>query len=128
VVAEPAAAGSPLADVFDEQLLPSDVSEEAWLRLAFEYLANDQTRLAARAFYLANLSYLGGRSLLALSLWKSNRLYERELARQPKTGELSAAFAAANRLYETAWFGMRELGAGQMDILKGSVDRLRQHA
>jgi hypothetical protein len=116
------------ADVFDEQHLPSDVSQEEWLRLAFEYMANNQTRLAARAFYLANLSYLGAKHLLSLSLSKSNKLYERELARQPKSSELAAAFVAGNRLYERAWYGMRELAADQMDLLKGAADQLRHHA
>ena len=109
----------------NEQLLPSEVNHEEWLRLAFEYLSSNQTRLAARAFYLANLSYLGKQSMLSLALWKSNRLYERELARQPKAAELNTAFAACNRLYERAWYGMRELGAEQMEILRGSVACLR---
>jgi len=119
------AALSPVADVFDEQLLASDVKQDEWLRLAFEYLAKNETRLAARAFYLANLSYLGERSLLALALWNSNKVYERELSRQPRAGEISGAFAAVNRLYERAWFGMRELGAEQMEMLKGEAERLR---
>jgi hypothetical protein len=119
------AAVAPTADVFDEQLLASDVKQDEWLRLALEYLAKNETRLAARAFYLANLSYLGERSLLSLALWKSNRMYERELARQPRAGEMAGAFAAVNRLYERAWFGMRELGAEQMEMLKGSAERLR---
>ena len=122
---EAAAAAAPEADVLNEQLLPSEVNHEEWLRLAFQYLSNNQTRLAARAFYLANLSYLGTQSMLSLALWKSNRLYERELARQPKAAELNTAFAACNRLYERAWYGMRELGAEQIDILKGSVACLR---
>ena len=116
------------ADLLDEQILASDVNQQEWLRLAFEYLQNNQTRLSARAFYLANLSYLGTQSLLTLSLSKTNRIYERELARQPKSGELSTAFAASNRLYERAWYGMRELGTEQMELLKGAVDQLRHHA
>jgi len=119
------AAVAPAADVFDEQLLASVVKQDEWLRLAFDYLAKNETRLAARAFYLANLSYLGERSLLSLALWKSNKVYERELARQPRAGEISGAFAAVNRLYERAWFGMRELGAEQADSLKGWAERLR---
>jgi hypothetical protein len=125
VISNQAAAVLPAADVFNEKLLPSDVRQDEWLRVAFEYLANNQTRLAARAFYLANLSYLGERSLLSLALWKSNRIYERELARQPRAGEISAAFATANGLYERAWYGMRELGAEQMETLKGSAEQLR---
>lgn len=120
-----AAAGRTNADVLNEQILPSDISQEEWLRLALEYLANNQTRLAARAFYLANLSYLGRQSLLSLSLSKSNELYERELARRPNSTDLSSAFVASNRLYERAWFGMRELGADQMDTLRGAVEQLR---
>jgi hypothetical protein len=38
---------------------------------------------------------------------------------------MAGAFAAVNRLYERAWFGMRELGAEQMEMLKGSAERLR---
>jgi hypothetical protein len=129
IKAGPAAGTNPVvADVLDENILPSEVQQEEWLRKALEYLANDETRLAARAFYLANLSYLGAQSLLSLSLWKSNRLYERELARQPKAHSLQLAFAAANRLYERAWYGMRELGADQVEALKLAVDQLREHA
>jgi hypothetical protein len=119
------AAGGTDADVLNDQILPSDVGQEEWLRMALEYLANNQTRLAARAFYLANLSYLGRQSLLSLSLSKSNKLYERELARRPNSMQLSAAFVASNRLYERAWFGVRELGAEQMDALQGAVEQLR---
>jgi len=119
------AAVQPIADVLNEQILASDVKQDEWLRLAFDYLAKNETRLAARAFYLANLSYLGERSLLSLALSKSNKVYERELARQPRAREISGAFAAVNRLYERAWFGMRELGAEQMDALKSSAERLR---
>ena len=121
-------ATSAAADVLNEQLLPSDVDQEQWLRLAFEYLGNNETRLAARAFYLANLSYLGAKSLLSLSLTKSNKLYERELARQTRSNQISPAFVTCNRLYERAWYGMRELGAEQVETLKGAADQLRQHA
>jgi hypothetical protein len=37
-------------------------------------------------------------------------------------------FAACNRLYERAWYGMRELGKEQMDLLKGATEQLRLHA
>lgn len=123
-----AAPNAAQADVLNEQILPSDVSQEEWLRLAGEYLASGQTRLAARAFYLANLSYLGSNNLLSLSLSKSNSLYERELKRQPNSARSLAAFSAANRLYERAWYGMRELAADQMDALQTAVAQLRQHA
>jgi hypothetical protein len=123
------AAGTAVAaDVLNEQILPSDVKHEEWLRLALEYLANNQTRLAARAFYLANLSYLGSQGMLSLSLTKTNKVYERELARQPKSSESSTAFITGNRLYERAWFGMRELAAEQIELLKGAADQLRHHA
>jgi hypothetical protein len=115
-------------DVFNEELLASDVNDEEWLKLAAEYLGNNQTRLAARAFYLANLSHLGSQNLLALTLWKSNRIYERELGRQPKSGNLSPAFVTCNRLYECAWYGMRELANDQVDALTLAVSELRQHA
>lgn len=124
----PAPTAAVAADVMNEEILPSDVNHEEWLRLASEYLENNQTRLAARAFYLANLSFLGQLSLLNLSLTKSNKLYERELARQPKSAALTAPFAACNRLYERAWYGMRELGTDQVELLKGAADQLRQHA
>jgi|GEM_PF-6274775 len=121
-------AAAPAADILNEQLLASEVDQEEWLRLALQYMTNDETRLAARAFYLANLSYLGRQSLLSLSLTKTNKLYERELARHPKSSQLSAAFVAANRLYERAWYGMRELESEQMKLLQGAADQLRQYA
>ncbi len=120
-----AASPAPVADVLNEQLLPSDVSQEEWLILAAQYLAEGQTRLAARAFYLANLSYLGAQNVLSLALWKSNRIYERELARIPQSSGLSPAFVTGNRLYERAWYGMRELAPEQMDAIKGAVETLR---
>jgi hypothetical protein len=116
------------ADVLDEHILPNEVRQEEWLRQAFAYLSNNETRLAARAFYLANLSYLGAQSLLSLSFSKSNRFYERELARQPKSKALLPAFVEGNRLYERSWYGMRELGEEQVEALKHSVTQLRQHA
>ena len=105
---------SPKADLSEGNLLATEVPEDEWLRLAKDYVRQGELRLAIRAMYLANLASLGQRQLIAVTRFKSNRLYERELQIRSRGSELCDAFASSNRDYERAWFGLHEVTSEQI--------------
>jgi hypothetical protein len=115
-------------DLSKENVLASDLPEEEWLRLAREFLAKGELRLAVRALYLSNLSYLGSQQFIQIARSKSNSIYERELRLRPRSSELSAPFAQANRSFERAWYGFHEVTPEFVDVFQQNVEAIRQHA
>ena len=109
--AESAPSGGPLAasplDAADVN--PLDLPEQGWIEMAEGSLRDGNWRLAMRAFYLASLSWLGRRELIAIHPGKTNREYEMELRRRtraaPRMRELFAGNVAA---YERCWYGMHD--------------------
>ena len=69
-------------DVADENVGADQLPEDGWMKLARELLERGEFRLAIRAFFLASLSHLAARNLIAIARFKSNRDYERELRRR----------------------------------------------
>jgi hypothetical protein len=115
-------------DLNKENVLASDLPEEEWLRLARELLDQGELRLAIRAMYLSNLSYLGSQRFIQVARAKSNSIYERELRLRPRGNELSVPFAQSNRSFERAWYGFHEVTPEFVDTFQQSVEALRQHA
>ncbi len=126
-VAEIAPAAEAPDPLRDDNILPSDLPEEEWLRLARQYLAAGEGRAAIRALYLSNLAYLGARHLVALRKSKTNGSYERELRLRASDPELSRAFAAANRDYEKAWYGLHQATLELTDASERYTRTIRQH-
>ena len=121
-------AGEPLeADLSDGNLLATEIPEDEWLRLAKEYAGKGELRLAIRAMYLSSLASLGQRQLIAVTRWKSNRLYERELQIRSRAGELREAFASSNRDYERAWFGLHEVTNEQIQRFEERLQAIRAY-
>lgn len=111
-----------------EEALASDRPHEEWLTMAHEYAARGEFRLAIRAMYLANLSYLGAQQWLGITKSKTNAMYERELRYRHRVDELCAAFARTNRQYERVWYGMHELSPETRDRFQQDMEVIRNHA
>jgi hypothetical protein len=114
-------------DLHQENVLASDLPEEEWLRLAREFLAQGEFRLAVRAMYLSNLSYLGSQQFIQIARSKSNSIYERELRLRPRGTQVFAPFAQANRSFERAWYGFHEVTPEFVEVFQQDVEAIRQH-
>jgi hypothetical protein len=78
--------------------------------MAERCLSEGNLRLALRAFYLANLAWLGRQQLLTIDPGKTNREFEVELRRKARhSPESNALFAANVRAFERAWYGLHEV-------------------
>jgi hypothetical protein len=125
IVVSSAAVQSP--DLNRENVLASDLPEEEWLRMARELLNQGDLRLAIRAMYLSNLSYLGSQRFIQIAKSKSNAIYERELRLRPRGDVLSVPFTQSNRNFERAWYGFHQVTLEFVDAFKQDVEALRQH-
>jgi hypothetical protein len=106
------AAGPSLSPVrLDEEGLTADrLPEAGWLEMAERCLTDGNLRLALRAFYLANLAWLGRREFLILNSGKTNREFEVELRRRARQSpEARELFSANVRAFERAWYGLHEV-------------------
>lgn len=115
-------------DLDKNNVLASDLPEEEWLRLAREFLAQGESRLAVRALYLSNLSYLGSQRFIQIARSKSNAIYERELRRSPHGGPVSTPFAESNRGFEQVWYGFHEATPEMVAALQRDGEAIRQNA
>ena len=116
------AAAIPLVRLEEEGLTADRLPEDSWLELAAQCLREEQFRLALRAFFLANLAWLGSAGFLAIHAGKTNREFEMELRRRaqiyPEAREL---FAANITCFERAWYG-------RYDATREDVEQLRDRA
>ena len=125
-VAEPAPA-LPDPGVDDSQAAAT--APEDWLAIARDLTARGDTRLAARAAYLAMLSHLGGRGLLTLRRARSNQEYRRELQRRTRDRpQVAALFAENLLLFEPVWYGRRAATPDLVEALATRCEALRTHA
>jgi hypothetical protein len=96
----------------DDALTADRLPEDAWLEMAERCLAEGNVRLAVRAFYLANLAWLGRERLLTIQAGRTNRDFERELTRRARQSpEARELFSANVRSFERAWYGMHDVVA-----------------
>ena len=97
-------------DLSDENLTAEQLPESGWMDLADRMMAAGDRRLALRAMYLASLARLAEGRLIAIARFKSNRDYQRELARRAHSvPDLNSAFASNVDLFEDAWYGMHDV-------------------
>jgi hypothetical protein len=102
---------------------------EDWIGMARGFAERGETRLAARAAYLAMLSHLGNRGLLTLQRAKSNLEYRRELARRARgRPEIPDLFAECVGLFEPVWYGRRAADPGLVETLAARYEAMRAHA
>ena len=97
-------------DLASDHTTADQLPADEWLRTARECIARGDLRLAVRALYLANLAYLGGRSLIAIDCGKSNLDYARELRRRARSKpEILPVFSDTIGVYERSWYGMYDV-------------------
>jgi hypothetical protein len=88
-----------------------------------------ELRLALRALYLSSLADLADRQLITIARFKSNRDYERELARRSHAlPEVSEIFARNVGVFDRAWYGLHPVTLEAMEEFSGNVNRLKAHA
>jgi hypothetical protein len=106
----------PLVRLEDEALTADRLPEDSWIELAEQCLREQNYLHALRAFFLANLAWLGRSEFIVIHTGKTNREYEIELRRRarpfPEARELFAANVAS---FERAWYGRHEVTLEQVD-------------
>lgn len=96
-------------DLNNENVTSDQLPEEKWIILAEDLIKNGELRLALRAFFLAYLSHLAGKKIIAITKYKSNQDYKIELSRRKKedTGLINS-FSLNVKMFECIWYGMYE--------------------
>lgn len=102
-----AVASAPVGVKLDAEHLTADqLPEDEWLILADDRAREGDYRLAVRALYLANLSWLGGQGILGIHPAKTNAGYRREFRRRARGySSASDAFDDNLRAFERIWYG-----------------------
>ncbi len=112
---KPAVAARPLAEpvrLDDDSLTADRLPEAGWLEMAERCLREGNLRLALRAFFLANLAWLGQEKFLAIDVGKTNREFEMELRRKARQWpEARELFSANVRAFERVWYGLHDVDA-----------------
>jgi hypothetical protein len=106
------AAAPPIAGVQleDDGLTADRLPEAGWLEMAEACLRDGNLRLALRAFYLANLAWLGYEQFLTIHPGKTNREFELDLRRRaPEAPDARALFSANVQAFERVWYGLHDL-------------------
>jgi len=124
-----AAAGDSLAAVrLDAEDLSADrLPEESWLELADRCLRDGELRLALRAFYLANLAWLGRREFITIHAGKTNREYEVEMRRRTRsTPEARGLFAQNVDSFERSWYGLHDVPPGEVEEFRRRIEQMKR--
>jgi hypothetical protein len=112
-------------DLRDENVMADELSQERWSALAGDLLAKGELRLGMRALYLACLSFLAQERLIAIARYKSNRDYERELARFSHTlPQVAASFSSNMAMFERAWYGVHLPEPGMVETFTANYERI----
>ena len=109
-------------------VLASELPEEEWMRLAREALDRGDLRLALRAAYLANLALLGSAGLVAISRFKSNRDYEREVRLRSRSAEITSLLKTNREVFESAWYGDEAKSRADVEEMQRNLTRMRELA
>ena len=101
--------------------------EAEWRERARAYLAGGDPRQAARALYLGLLAFLAARAVITPARFKSNRDYEREVARRqrarPPVREL---FSQSVGAFEAIWYGRHPATPAAVQLLDQNLERIRE--
>lgn len=103
-------------DLGDESTSAEELPSAQWSSLAWKLLEKGETRFALRAFYFATLAGLAEKELLTVSRCKSNRDYEREIARRAHfSPALAGAFCENVSILERIWYGSHAVEVKTVD-------------
>jgi hypothetical protein len=109
-----------------EDLTADRLPEEQWLALAERALAEQNLRLALRAFYLASLAWMGRSEYISIHAGKTNREYELELKRRLRTfPEARALFGANVTAFERAWYGLHEVALDEIGEFRARMGQMK---
>jgi hypothetical protein len=93
----------------DESVRPDQLPEDGWVDMAEKCLREQNYRLALRAFYLANLAWLGRHEWIAINPGKTNGEYAADLRRRAREfPEARGVFAENLAAFERTWYGLHE--------------------
>lgn len=114
-------------DLSDESVTADQMPESSWLKLADEWLAKGDCRLALRALYLAGLNYLAERNLVSIHRAKSGLDYAREIGRRTRaTPDVAPAFASNLAIFERGWYGIRAVDREMVERFADGLTRIRR--
>jgi hypothetical protein len=109
-----------------EELTADRLPEERWLELAERALAEQNPRLALRAFYLASLAWMGRSEFISIHPGKTNREYEVELRRHLRTfPEARALFGANVVAFERVWYGLHDVAAEEIGEFRARMGQMK---
>ena len=118
--------GAAAVDLLDPAVAATDLPEAEWVRLAEEWMAKGDARMAMRAWYLGCLAVLHGRGLVSISRFKSNADYRREVGRRGRgIAGLEGEFRARVEGFEQAWYGLYPVDSGDAERFASGFARLR---
>lgn len=127
--ARPRAAGVAVAipvRLEDESVTPDRLPEDQWVEMAENCLRERDYRLALRAFYLANLAWLGRRQWIAIHPGKTNREYEGDLRRRARGfAEARGVFAENLAAFERSWYGLHEVAPEDVESFRERNGRMK---
>jgi len=119
----------PVVELNNPDLQADQQPLDEWLLLARDCTARQEFRLALRAFYLAGLSYLAGRSLISIQRGKSNRDYARELRRKARDqADLLDAFQQNLGVFERTWYGLYDVDRSLVERFEATLSEMRSYA
>jgi len=111
----------------DEGLTADRLPEESWLEMAGRAMAEGDLRLALRAFYLANLAWLGRQEFIRIHPGKTNREFEVELRRRTRPfPEAREMFSANIRAFERVWYGLHEAGMEDVQEFRRRSEEIKR--
>jgi hypothetical protein len=120
------AAGGAAVSLQDEHLLADRLPEEDWIALAESCARDGDYRAALRAWYLANLAWLGRYEWIAIHPGKTNREYELEIRRKARQfPDAGALFAANVASFERAWYGTHSVTAEDTGAFAERLRRMK---
>jgi len=113
--------------VDDENVAADRLPDSLWLEMAASLLDAENFRLALRAFYLANLAWLGQGRWVTIDQGKTNREYELELQRRAnQAAEARALFADNIAAFERCWYGMHGVSRDDVEAFRQRLTAMKE--
>ncbi len=118
---------SALPDLESNNVAGDELPVDGWTNLGLELLERGEFRLAMRAFYLSSLAHLAARDLVKIEKFKSNRDYERELARRSHAlPDITRNFSANVSVFDRVWYGRHAIDGELIQEFRRSVERIKE--
>ena len=123
---KPVAPTLPTIRLDAEDLTADRLPEDGWLELAARSIEEGNFRFALRAYYLANLAWLGRQEFLTIHPGKTNREYELELRRRARAFvDARQQFAANIAAFERAWYGQHAVSAEDAAEFRARIESIK---